>query len=82
MTDGPANWTPVPRTAESMLRFFEWEHLPPHLQRYSRPFADLAREMVEALPQTPERTKLLNELLYAKDWAVRAALDIPAALDD
>jgi hypothetical protein len=79
MTDGPDIHPPAPRTVEPMLRFFEWQHLPPRLQAYSRPFGDLARDMVERLPRSPERTKALNELLYAKDWAVRAALDLPAA---
>lgn len=77
MTSGPGPDIHPPRTTEPMLRFFAWEHLPPRLQGFSRPFADLAREMVEVLPRSAERTKLLNELLYAKDWAVRAALDLP-----
>lgn len=77
MSTGPDIHPPTPED-EPMLRFFTWAHLPPRLQRYSRPFADLADEMVRDLPRTPERTKLLNELLYAKDWAVRAALDLPS----
>lgn len=48
------------------------EHLPPHLQAVSKPFGDLARDIVEVLPRNPERTVALRKLLEAKDAAVRA----------
>ena len=71
---------------EHILQFFVYEHLPPHLQRISKPFAELARSIVAdsraadmddrvlALPRNPERTVALRKLLEAKDAAVRAAL--------
>lgn len=57
-----------------MLQFFTFEHLPEHLQTVSRPFCDLARDVVETLPPGPETTTCLRKLLEAKDCAVRAAL--------
>lgn len=42
-----------------------------HLQAVSRPFGDLATQIVETLPRNPERTVALRKLL-AKDAAVRA----------
>ena len=70
---------------EHILQFFSYEHLPPHLQAVSRPFCELARQIVEPsevtgaappnqfpLPRNPERTVALRKLLEAKDAAVRA----------
>lgn len=63
---------------EALLRFFEWEHLPEHLQEVSRPFAELAVTVADG-PQNAETTTALRKLLEAKDCAVRAAL--PARVD-
>lgn len=63
---------------EPMLQFFDYEHLPAHLQAVSKPFGDLARQMVETLPRNAERTSGLRKLLEAKDCAVRALLFKPA----
>lgn len=57
---------------ERMLQFFEYAHLPAHLQEISLHFHGLAHQMVALLPPSPERTKSLNDLLASKDWAVRA----------
>lgn len=57
---------------EHIMQFFAYEHLPPHLQAISKPFGDLARQMVETLPRNPERTVALRKLLEGKDAAVRA----------
>jgi hypothetical protein len=59
---------------EYLLQFFEYEHLPPHLQAISAPFCELANDIVETLPRNPERTMALRKLLEAKDCAVRAKL--------
>lgn len=59
----------------SMLRHFRWAHLPPDLQGFSRPFADLAAEMVDQLPDGAELTACLRKLLEAKDCAVRARVE-------
>ena len=58
-----------------LLRYFEYAHLPAHLQLVSQPCAELAQEMTEALPDGPELTAGLRKLLEAKDCFVRAALD-------
>lgn len=59
---------------DRMLQFFEYEHLPEHLQAVSLPFAELAHQIVNTLPSNPERTVALRKLLEAKDCAVRAVL--------
>lgn len=60
-----------------LLRYFEYAHLPEHLQAISRPVGNLAHEMVDRLPDGPELTTGLRKLLEAKDCLVRAALDRP-----
>lgn len=57
---------------EHILQFFAYAHLPPHLQAVSKPFGDLAHQIVDTLPRNPERTVALRKLLEAKDAAVRA----------
>lgn len=59
---------------EPMLQFFDYAHLPPHLQEVSGPFSALAHTIVASLPRNPERTAALRKLLEAKDCAVRALL--------
>lgn len=59
---------------EHIMQFFAFAHLPPHLQDVSRPFHDLAQQIVADLPRNPERTVALRKLLEAKDAAVRARL--------
>lgn len=59
---------------DRMMQFFAYAHLPPHLQAVSKPFGDLAQQMVNDLPANPERTAGLRKLLEAKDCAVRALL--------
>lgn len=59
---------------DRMLRWFEYSHLPPHLQEVSKPFGDLANAICESLIGGPERTVALRKLLEAKDAAVRAKL--------
>lgn len=59
---------------EPILQFFEFTHLPPHLQAVSAPFQGLASAIVNDLPRSPERTVALRKLLEAKDAVVRAKL--------
>lgn len=56
-----------------LLQFFEFAHLPENLQAVSRPFGELA-QIVDRLPDNPEKTTALRKLLEAKDCAVRAVL--------
>ncbi len=59
---------------DNVLRYFEYKHLPSHLQDVSEPFADLARSVANRSPSNPETTVALRKLLESKDAAVRAAL--------
>ncbi len=59
---------------EHIMQFFAYEHLPAHLQEVSRPFGELANEIIQHIPRNPERTVALRKLLEAKDAAVRAFL--------
>jgi hypothetical protein len=59
---------------DRLLQFFSYEHLPSQLQSISRPFCELANQIVETLPMNPERTVCLRKLLEAKDCAVRSHL--------
>lgn len=62
---------------DRMLQFFEFAHLPTHLQAVSKPFHDLAHTLVDTLPSNAERTVALRKLLEAKDCAVRATIERP-----
>ena len=59
---------------QHILKYFAYEHLPNHLQDVSAPFAHLAVDMVNRLPDGPELTAGLRKLLEAKDCFVRHAL--------
>lgn len=61
-------------SVKHVLRFFEYGHLPKHMQEISKPCADLAHEMAYSLPVNPELTVGLRKLLEAKDCFVRAKL--------
>jgi hypothetical protein len=58
----------------SLLKFFAYEHIPPHLQQVSKPIGDLAHQCAEAF-EGPELAAGLRKLLEAKDCMVRAALE-------
>lgn len=68
----PTEFTADQISADPILRFFHYAHLPAHLQSASKPFCDLARHIVGTLPRNAERTVALRKLLEAKDAAVRA----------
>ena len=62
---------------DHIMQFFAYDHLPPHLQKVSAPFGELAKSMVAegtGLPRNPERIVALRKLLEAKDAAVRSFL--------
>lgn len=59
---------------EHISQFFAYAHLPAHLQAISKPFGEMAQQIIETLPRNPERTVALRKLLEAKDAAVRAYL--------
>lgn len=59
---------------EPIMQFFTYAHLPEKLQTVSKPFGELAEQIVTTLPRNPERTVALRKLLEGKDAAVRAML--------
>ena len=61
--------------ANRMMRWFEYGHLPEHLQAISVQVATLAKVMDEDLPEGAEKTAGLRKLLEAKDCFVRARLE-------
>lgn len=67
--------------ANRLLQFFEYSHLPEHLQAVSKPFGELAKHLDETLPGNAETTVALRKLLEAKDCAVRALLEKPLPTD-
>jgi len=61
-------------TAEPIVKYFAYDHLPEFLREVSKPFADLALVMCRSIPSSAERAAGLRKLLEAKDCAVRAVL--------
>jgi len=59
---------------QQIMQYFTYAHLPGHLQGISAACAGLALSMVDRLPDGPELTFGLRQLLLAKDAFVRAAL--------
>lgn len=57
-----------------IMKYFEYEHLPEHLQTVSKPIGDVAKDMDELLPDGAEKSAGLRKLLEAKDCLVRAKL--------
>lgn len=64
---------PLHPATEAILKFFDYEHLPEHLQEVSKPFHDLAWDMACRFDGA-ELTTGLRKMLEAKDCMVRAAL--------
>lgn len=62
------------KSADPMLQFFAFGHLPEDLRAVSGRFCDMAYSLVALLPRNPERTVALRKLLEAKDCAVRAVI--------
>lgn len=60
-------------STQAILKFFDFDHLPDHLQTVSQPFHDLAWDMAARF-EGAELTTGLRKLLEAKDCMVRAAL--------
>jgi hypothetical protein len=65
-------------STESLLRYFEYGHLPENLQKVSKPLGDLAQELATTLPEGPELSAGLRKLREAKDCFVRSALEPPS----
>lgn len=70
----PTEFTADEIATDHVLRYFHYSHLPASLQARSKPFCDLARQIINTTPRNPERTVALRKLLESKDAAVRAGL--------
>ena len=58
-----------------ILNYFSYSHLPDHLIEISKPFSDLALDLVVKYDKPNKEVEMfLRKLLEAKDCAVRAAL--------
>ncbi len=57
-----------------IMKYFEYAHLPDHLQEVSKPIGDLATQMDNDLPDGAEKSAGLRKLLEAKDCLVRAKI--------
>lgn len=68
--------------ANQIINYFEFQHLPAKLARFSKPFCVLAKQIDVTMKDGPEKSVCLRKLLEAKDACVRAALDEPAALGE
>ena len=58
----------------SILRHFQYEHLPLDVYDIAKACADLAIKMADKLPSDPETTVGLRKLLEARDCFNRASL--------
>ena len=67
---------------KQLLSFFNFDHLPPHLQAVSKDFSVLANQVANRAPENPETLVAIRKLLEAKDAAVRAALSSSAGIPD
>lgn len=56
------------------MKYFDYEHLPEHLQKISQPVHALADEMLRELPENEEKYVGMRKLLEAKDCFVRSRL--------
>ena len=64
------------RQPSPIMRYFEYKHLPIHLQVVSKRISELATYMDNSLPVCPEKTAGLRKLLESKDCFVRANLGV------
>ncbi|MGH9033671.1 MAG: hypothetical protein ACRDZV_16230 [Acidimicrobiia bacterium] len=62
-------------STQAIARYFEFGHLPEHLQAVSRPCHDLAELMIGSLDDGPELSAGLRKLLEAKDCFVRVGVE-------
>lgn len=61
----------------TLLAYFNYAHLPKHLQDVSKPFGDLADLLSSTLPDSLMKEQTMLKLLEAKDCAVRSSLSGP-----
>lgn len=71
---GPLGVKEAVAQTDPLLQFFEFGHLPEHLQVVSSKFYEAAHSLIALVPRNPERTVALRKLMEAKDCAVRAMI--------
>lgn len=64
----------IEKTGPTVLDYFKYDHLPEKLQKISKPFSDLAHNIILNGGNYDETKMALRKLLEAKDCAVRAML--------
>ena len=57
-----------------IMKYFEYKHLPEHLQMVSKSFYVMADMVCRKIPASAERSAGLRKILEAKDCIVRASL--------
>lgn len=70
----PSDFTVEELNTDDVLKYFHYNHLPPHMQEISKRFCALAKFIVQECPRSPQRTIALNKLLESKDAAVRTVV--------
>ena len=70
---------PVTGPYRETLTYFEFRHLAEDLQPIAEHFYVLAHSLVNDLPETEQTKLFLQNLLYAKDCAVRSQLSLRGA---
>ena len=60
---------------QNVLRWFECDHLPPHLRAVVGSIRATAYHLADQLPDSPELVAGLRKLLEGKDCLVRAAVE-------
>ena len=56
------------------MDYFNYQHLPAHLQGVSKAFHDVAHQMLKDVPPGPQFDQGMQRLLEAKDCMVRARI--------
>lgn len=62
------------KNGNPIMAFFKYEHLPPKLQKISKPFCVLAEDINTGFAPSAEKQAGLRKLLEAKDCIVRASI--------
>ena len=62
------------KSVTPIMKYFKYDHLPPHLIIVSKRISEVAVYMDQSLPDGPEKSTGLRKLLEAKDCFVRANL--------
>lgn len=61
--------------SSTTIQWFDYKHLPPHLQNVSKLFFDLAQQLESHTVDSAEKSAGMRKLLEAKDCFVRATIE-------